>query len=101
MDELVSMLFCDLSIPSLVPRPMTGERVGSSLSPSPPQQSSLAVRITLLYIIRTASDNSCGGGLGKRLGGVFCDLSIPSLVPRPITGERVGSGYETSSSRYS
>ena len=38
-----------------------------SLVPSPsPQLSSLAVRITL-RVIRTASDNSCGGGLGTRL----------------------------------
>ena len=35
--------------------------------PAPPQLSSLAVRITLLSVIRTASDDSCGGGLGTRL----------------------------------
>ena len=40
----------------------------SSLVPrSPPQLSSLAVRIMLLSVIRTASDDSCGGGLGTRL----------------------------------
>ena len=39
-----------------------------SLVPSPPPQlSSLAVRITLLIVIRTASDNSCGGRPGTRL----------------------------------
>ena len=43
-----------LSSCSLVPRP-------------PPQLSSLAVRITLRSVIRTASDDSCDGGLGTRL----------------------------------
>ena len=39
-----------------------------SLVPSlPPQLSSLAVRITLLTVIRTASDDSCGGRPGTRL----------------------------------
>ena len=39
-----------------------------SLVPSPPSQlSSLAVRITLLTVIRTASDDSCGGRPGTRL----------------------------------
>ena len=39
-----------------------------SLVPSPPPQlSSLAVRITLLTVIRTASDDSCGGRPGTRL----------------------------------
>ena len=38
---------------------------GASLTPSPPPQlSSLAI----LRVIRTASDDSCGGGLGTRLG---------------------------------
>ena len=44
----------------------------ASLIPSPlPQLSSLAVRIMLrrvrISIIHTASDDSCGGGLGARL----------------------------------
>ena len=43
-----------------------------SLVPRPsPQLSSLAVRITLLSVIRTASDDSCGEGLGTRLAGVI------------------------------
>ena len=33
----------------------------------PPQLLSLAVRITVRSVIRTASDDSCGGGLGTRL----------------------------------
>ena len=44
------------------------EGVYVSLVPSPPPQlSSLAVRITW-RVIHTASDDSCGGGLGTRLG---------------------------------
>ena len=39
--------------------------MGTSFVPNPPPQlSSLVVRIT-----RTASDDSCGGGLGMRLSG--------------------------------
>ena len=56
-----------------------------SLVPSPPPQlsSSLAVRIR---VIRTASDDSCGGGLGTRLaytyvrGATFHNLSWKSEV---------------------
>ena len=49
-------MYIYMHICSLVPRP-------------PPQLSSLAVRITLrtLSVIRTASDDSCGEGLGTRL----------------------------------
>ena len=64
---------------SLVPRP-------------PPQLSSLAVRITLsssvsslavritLSVIRTASDDSCGGGLGTRLP-IFQDQTLRASTP--------------------
>ena len=53
-----------------------------SLVPSPPPQLlSLAVRIT--WRIRTASDDSCGGGLGTRLGEVkhqWLKISVIKLV---------------------
>ena len=43
-------------------------KVLHSLVPGLPLQlSSLAVRITVRSVIRTASDDSCGGGLGTRL----------------------------------
>ena len=52
----------------------------TSLGPSPPPQlSSLAVSIMLiitLRVIRTASDNSCGGGPGTR-------LHVCNLPPHP------------------
>ena len=68
---------CMQAFPSLVPRPS-------------PQLSSLAARI-LLRFIRTASDDSCGEGLGTRLGLPHLQLFVRSacyipcrLSPSPV-----------------
>ena len=51
----------------------------------PPQLPSLAVRITGRSVIRTASDDTCGGGLGTRLqvmheGSHICRFANAKLV---------------------
>ena len=55
-----------------------------SLVPISPQLLSLAVQITQ-SIIRTASDNSCGGGLGMWLCGVWI------VVLQHLCGEQLSS----------
>ena len=65
----------------------------SSLVPRPSMQlSSLAVRIMLCYSIHTASDNSCGGELGTRLGYVSSG-DLHSFVSSFTVG---GLGYVSS-----
>ena len=54
-----------------------------SLVPSPPPQlSSLAVQIfsVLQVVIRTANNDSCGGGLGTRIDN--CIPGVRTLVPQ-------------------
>ena len=58
--------------------------VACSLVPIPPQLLSLAVQITQ-SIICTASDNSCGGGLGMWLCGVWV------VVLQHLCGEQLSS----------
>ena len=45
-------------------------QVESSLVPRPTPQLSIACSTSNALFVQAASDNSCGGGLGTRLGGV-------------------------------